>query len=76
LDTVRFQPTKLCDTGKSFSINLAGNYWRCFSESCNENNGGKRGGDCINFVALMDGVSQLEAAKKLATWFGMGEATA
>jgi DNA primase len=64
------------DTGKSFSINLAGNYWRCFSESCNENNGGKRGGDCINFVALMDGVSQLEAARKLAGWFGIGEATA
>lgn len=66
---------KAGDSGKSFSINLAGNYWRCFSESCNANNGGKRGGDCINFVALMDGISQLEAAKKLTGWFGVGEAT-
>lgn len=66
---------KTGDSGKTFSINLAGNYWRCFSESCNENNGGKRGGDCINFVALMDGVSQLDAAKKLASWFGIGETT-
>src|SRR5580698_6971996 len=63
------------DSSKSFSINLSGNYWRCFSESCNANNGGKRGGDCINFVALMDGISQLEAAKKLAAWFGIGEST-
>jgi hypothetical protein len=45
------------DSSKSFSINLSGNYWRCFSDSCNANNGGKRGGDCINFVALMDGKS-------------------
>jgi len=63
------------DTAKSFSINLAGSYWRCFSESCNANNGGKKGGDCINFVALMDGVSQLEAAKKLAGWFGIADVT-
>src|SRR5580698_4125820 len=66
---------KAGDSGKSFSINLAGNYWRCFSESCNANNGGKRGGDCINFVALMDGISQLEAAKKLAAWFGIADVT-
>jgi DNA primase len=64
------------DTSKSFSINLPGNYWRCFSESCNANNGGKRGGDCINFVALMDGISQLEAAKKLAAWYGITDTTA
>ena len=51
------------DTGKSFSINLAGNYWRCFSDSCNANNGGKRGGDVINFVALMDGCREKDAAQ-------------
>lgn len=62
------------DTQKSFSINLAGNYWRCFSESCNANNGGKKGGDVINFVALKEGISQLDAAKKLATWFGIADA--
>jgi CHC2 zinc finger len=62
---------KTGDTGKTFSIHLVGNYWRCFSDSCNANNNGKRGGDCINFVALMDGISQLEAAKKLAGWFGI-----
>ncbi len=42
------------DRTKSFSINLAGNYWRCFSDSCNAGNGGKRGGDVINLVAAME----------------------
>jgi hypothetical protein len=60
------------DKSKSFSVNLNGNFWRCFSESCNANNGGKRGGDGINFVALMDGISQLDAAKKLADLFHIG----
>ena len=63
------------DTQKSFSINLPGNYWRCFSESCNANNGGKKGGDCINFVALKEGISQLEAAKRLASWYGIADTT-
>lgn len=62
------------DTGKSFSIHLAGNYWRCFSDSCNANNGGKRGGDVINFVALMEGCREKDAAQKLADWYGIQSA--
>ncbi len=61
------------DNAKSFSINLAGNYWRCFSDSCNANNGGKRGGDVINFVALMEGCREKDAAQKLAQWYGVVE---
>ena len=61
------------DTSKSFSINLAGNYWRCFSDSCNANNGGKRGGDVINFVALMEGCREKDAAQKLADWYNIGQ---
>lgn len=61
------------DKSKSFTVNIQGNFWRCFSESCNANNGGKRGGDAINFVALMDGISQLDAAKKLAEMFHIGQ---
>jgi hypothetical protein len=61
------------DTSKSFSVNLRQNYWRCFSESCNENNSGKRGGDVINFVALMEGCRERDAAQKLADWFGVRE---
>ncbi len=61
------------DKGKSFSINLAGNYWRCFSDSCNANNGGKKGGDVINFVAAMEKCREKEAAQKLADWFNVGQ---
>jgi DNA primase len=61
------------DNSKSFSINLTGNYWRCFSDSCNANNGGKRGGNVINFVALMEGCREKDAARKLADWYGVQE---
>jgi DNA primase len=59
------------DKGKSFSINLAGNYWRCFSDSCNANNGGKKGGDVINFVACMEKCREKDAAQKLSEWFNI-----
>jgi hypothetical protein len=61
------------DTSKSFSINLGANYWICFSDSCNANNGGKRGGDVINFVALMEGCREKDAAQKLSDWFKVAE---
>ena len=61
------------DTSKSFSVNLRGNYFICFSDSCNANNGGKRGGDVINFVALMEGCREKDAALKLAQWYGVQE---
>jgi hypothetical protein len=63
------------DTGKSFSIHLGANYWRCFSDSCNANNGGKRGGDVINFVALMEGCRERDGAQKLADWYGINQTT-
>ncbi|MGD0796086.1 MAG: CHC2 zinc finger domain-containing protein [Acidobacteriaceae bacterium] len=61
------------DKAKAFSINLPGNYWRCFSDSCNAGNGGKRGGDVINFVAAMEKCREKDAAEKLASWFGVGK---
>ena len=59
------------DKSKSFSINVKGNYWRCFSATCNENNGGKKGGDVINFVALMERHGEKAAAEMLAGWYGL-----
>ena len=60
------------DKGRNFTINVSQNYWRCFSESCNANNGGRKGGDCINFVALMENCRERDAAQKLAEWFNLG----
>jgi hypothetical protein len=60
------------DRDKNFNINLEGNFWKCWSGSCNEKAGAK-GGDTINFVALMENCPQHEAAKKLAEWFHVPE---
>jgi hypothetical protein len=57
------------DKGRNFTINVPQNYWRCFSESCNEKNSGRRGGDVINLVSAMEGCRERHAALKLAEWF-------
>jgi hypothetical protein len=59
------------DRDSNFTVNVRENYWRCFSESCNQKNSGRRGGDVINFVALKENCSEYEAAKKLAEWFNI-----
>ena len=61
------------DRSRSFSINIKRNYWRCFSASCNANNGGKKGGDVINFVALMENCREKDAGQKLSDWYGVGQ---
>jgi hypothetical protein len=60
------------DKDKTFTVNTEKNYWLCHSDSCNQKNGGKKGGDCINFVARMESCSEYDAAKKLADWFHIG----
>jgi hypothetical protein len=57
---------------RTFSVSIKQNYWKCFSASCNESAGCK-GGDTINFVALMDGTKQVSAAQKLADMFHTGQ---
>ncbi len=62
------------DKDKTFQVNIAGNFWKCWSETCNAKNGGKRGGDVINFVAVMEGCRERDAAQKLADWYGVQSA--
>jgi hypothetical protein len=59
------------DKGRTFSVNVAENYWRCFSDSCNAKNSGRKGGDVINLVALLEKCSEYQAAEKLAAWYGL-----
>lgn len=54
----------------SFTVNVSKNFWQCFSDSCSQKSG-KRGGDVINFVAVMEGCKEVEAAQKLADWYGI-----
>jgi len=60
------------DKARNFSICISGNYWRCFSNSCNVS-AGVKGGDVINFVALMENCGQKQAAQKLADWYAVGQ---
>jgi hypothetical protein len=59
------------DKARTFSVNVRENYWRCFSDSCNAKNQGRKGGDVINLVALLENCSEYQAAEKLATWYGL-----
>jgi DNA primase len=52
----------------TFAVNIRENFWCCKSSSC-VNQSGKKGGDVIDFVALMEGCSAIDAAKKLLEWF-------
>jgi len=58
------------DKERKFAVNIPGNYWKCWSGTCNANNGGKQGGDVISLVAALEGIKPFEAATKLVEWFG------
>jgi DNA primase len=52
----------------SFAVNLQKNIWCRKSTSCNQV-AKKKGGDVLDFVALMESAPVLTAAKKLLEWF-------
>lgn len=58
------------DNDRTFQVNVPQNFWKCWSQSCNEK-AGKKGGDVINLVALLENCSEYSAAKKLAEMFGI-----
>ena len=62
------------DKDKRLMFNTRENWWRCYSNSCNRNNDGRKGGDTVNFVASAEGISMADAADKLAERFGIGKA--
>src|SRR5579884_915889 len=56
----------------SFKVNVPENWWVCFSESCRAALG-KKGGDVIDLVKILDGVGNLEAGKHLASMFALNQ---
>ncbi len=59
------------DDDKSFSINLSKQVWICHSTACAKGRRGKKGGDVIELVSVMEGCSLRDAGLKLASWFGL-----
>jgi hypothetical protein len=66
-------PTHTSQTRSSFKVNAEKNIWTCKSDSCSQGYkaklNGKRGGDCLDLVALKEDCSILQAAKLLLEWF-------
>ncbi len=59
------------DDAKSFSINVSKQVWICHSTGCAKGRRGKKGGDVIELVAVMESCSLRDAGIKLAAMFGV-----
>jgi DNA primase len=60
---------KTGDRTPSFGVNTAKNAWACQSQSCVAARGGSKGGNVLDFVAVMEGCSIRDAALRLHEWF-------
>lgn len=56
---------------ESFIIQTSKNIWTCQSSSCVAGRSGKKGGNVLDFVALMENCSIRDAAVKLNDWFSV-----
>jgi DNA primase len=63
---------KTGDSNQSFGVNTSKNAWACQSQSCVAGRGGKKGGNVLDFVALMESCTIRDAALKLQEWFMIG----
>jgi DNA primase len=57
------------ESKESFSVETNKNIWACQSDSCAAARQGKRGGNVLDFTALMENCSIRDAALKLHNWF-------
>jgi DNA primase len=57
------------ESKESFCVNTDKNIWACQSSSCSSARQNKKGGNIIDFVALMERSSIRDAAVKLHDWF-------
>jgi DNA primase len=57
------------NSGNSFTVSVEKNVWSCMSASCVAARGGSKGGNALDFTALMEKSTVRDAAVKLASWF-------
>jgi DNA primase len=63
-------PTHSSEKSKeSFGVQTTKNIWACQSTSCAATRQGKKGGNVIDFVSIMESCSIRDAALKLQEWF-------
>jgi len=55
--------------GASFCVDTAKNVWACQSSSCVQAREGRKGGNVLDFVVVMERCAVREAAVKLTEWF-------
>jgi len=55
----------------SFAVSTAKNAWACHAGSCVQARDGKKGGNVLDFVAVMEGCTIRDAALKLQKWFNV-----
>lgn len=58
-------------SAQSFGVDTGKNIWACQSNSCVAARQGKKGGNIIDFVAIMENCSIRDAALKLQEWFSI-----
>ena len=56
-------------TKNSFTVNKDKKVWACQSASCVDGRDGRKGGNVLDFVAVMEGCSIRDAALRLQEWF-------
>src|SRR4051794_13967944 len=59
------------ESGDSFGTDTTKNAWACLSDSCVKARSGKKGGNVIDFAAVMENSSIRDAAVKLQNWFSI-----
>jgi len=62
-------PTHTGDSENSFSVNTEKNAWACHVASCKKARGGRKGGNQLDLVAVMEDCTVRDAALKLQDWF-------
>src|SRR5207253_1538229 len=55
----------------SFGVQVSKKIWSCQSSSCASARAGKKGGNILDFVAVMESCSVRDAAIKLSEWFSI-----
>jgi DNA primase len=56
-------------SSESFSVQIVKNIWACQSTSCAATRQGKKGGNVLDLVSIMESCSVRDAALKLRDWF-------